>query len=104
MFLLNYEDVGFVELVNVFVSYIRRYVLTNEIKDRKGKMIEFSSPIFGDVFLLRIVIRQPCVPAYKVFVSYIRRYVLTHNAISLFMVTSYVFVSYIRRYVLTRIT
>ena len=63
---------------NVFVSYIRRYVLTlNEsYHARQAKRKLFSSPIFGDMFLL-------CKRWYywifqlHVFVSYIRRYVLT---------------------------
>ena len=86
----------------VFVSYIRRYVLTNEFDNilvafSGGK---FSSPIFGDMFLLaklkgaiemsksfRLLYSEICSYCLvrginytrqdKVFVSYIRRYVLT---------------------------
>ena len=61
----------------VFVSYIRRYVLTSG----------------GYVW-----IRQP--RENGVFVSYIRRYVLTNSYIAV-STSSFVFVSYIRRYVLT---
>ena len=40
----------------VFVSYIRRYVLTgNEFERRIGKLFQFSSPIFGDMFLLSLI-------------------------------------------------
>ena len=62
----------------VFVSYIRRYVLTNEFDNilvafSGGK---FSSPIFGDMFLLKFYATNPRRWG-LVFVSYIRRYVLT---------------------------
>ena len=36
----------------VFVSYIRRYVLTIVKSDDNGNVGVFSSPIFGDMFLL----------------------------------------------------
>ncbi len=63
---------------SVFVSYIRRYVLTKGIKKDFVK---------GDEM---------------VFVSYIRRYVLTADCIVEKIENHFVFVSYIRRYVLTR--
>ena len=98
------------------LEYTRKFVLAHELG--------FSSPIFGDMFLLVgsfLSIVNPC----KVFVSYIRRYVLTGASTSTIPpfgcfrllyseICSYwkkrkdktenlknVFVSYIRRYVLT---
>ena len=62
----------------VFVSYIRRYVLTPAAQSEQKK-------------------RNDCV-----FVSYIRRYVLTIITMILIGNIWAVFVSYIRRYVLTR--
>ena len=39
---------------SVFVSYIRRYVLTKAEVIHQGDVFEmFSSPIFGDMFLLK---------------------------------------------------
>ena len=89
------------------------------------ELLQFSSPIFGDMFLLyekstkksrlnhvfvsyirRYVLTTIC--SFKtsydftVFVSYIRRYVLTRQFNKNPGVASWVFVSYIRRYVLTR--
>ena len=70
------------DLVNVFVSYIRRYVLTPKIDyDRTAENVVFSSPIFGDMFLL-IKMTEKRYFWIKVFVSYIRRYVLTNTTTS----------------------
>ena len=62
--------------------------------------IKFSSPIFGDMFLLEKEAMQ-LRKKLQVFVSYIRRYVLTKVSTSKVVKSSVVFVSYIRRYVLT---
>ena len=62
----------------------------------------FSSPIFGDMFLLKIE-KQEVHYFIKVFVSYIRRYVLTGITNDNLEIYEDVFVSYIRRYVLTGI-
>ena len=62
---------------------------------------QFSSPVFGDMFLL-INIRGGIQHEYTiVFVSYIRRYVLTSGSRNTIKTEERVFVSYIRRYVLT---
>ena len=39
-------------MFGVFVSYIRRYVLTSFLRVYAVYTIKFSSPIFGDMFLL----------------------------------------------------
>ena len=77
------------------------FLLGGGVEPVQGKSL-FSSPIFGDMFLLdKLSLSLSCND--KVFVSYIRRYVLTEkmkrkDAI----LTEIVFVSYIRRYVLTK--
>ena len=63
-------------------------------------MAKFSSPLFGDMFLLRrkcwfVQIME------KVFVSFIQRYVLTRLGQRKCTRNVRVFVSFIRRYVLT---
>ena len=63
-------------MYQVFVSYIRRYVLTSISSSLLLSKFMFSSPIFGDMFLLREY-RQTNHWSVCVFVSYIRRYVLT---------------------------
>ena len=76
MFLLS-KELNILNLSKeVFVSYIRRYVLTGGgVEPVQGKSL-FSSPIFGDMFLLdKLSLSLSCND--KVFVSYIRRYVLT---------------------------
>ena len=41
--------------MTVFVSYIRRYVLTSDLGFNQGQInASFSSPIFGDMFLLEL--------------------------------------------------
>ena len=62
---------------------------------------KFSSPIFGDMFLLfKVTSISP--DSTIVFVSYIRRYVLTYVCnYDRWFNCGCVFVSYIRRYVLT---
>ena len=67
----------FITVISVFVSYIRRYVLTFNMKNNNIKK------------------------TLSVFVSYIRRYVLTNQMLLIVSTRSSVFVSYIRRYVLT---
>ena len=65
-------------------------------------ILAFSSPIFGDMFLLPWRKRSYMLYHLIVFVSYIRRYVLTlKKATALNEQSKNVFVSYIRRYVLT---
>ena len=51
MFLLE-DKMNDLFLEYVFVSYIRRYVLTFLMSDINLRVKEFSSPIFGDMFLL----------------------------------------------------
>ena len=110
----------------VFVSYIRRYVLTRLDKNELfEKMDEFSSPIFGDMFLLQrslIIEYDSCFRLlYSEICSYWLEIVVTgsysHSRFSspifgdMFLLTKkalqvrlpiIVFVSYIRRYVLTK--
>ena len=62
--------------------------------------IVFSSPLFGDMFLL-IMSKETEKQMKGVFVSYIRRYVLTNDDWRKVHCNIKVFVSYIWRYVLT---
>ncbi len=91
-----------IEFTKVFVSYIRRYVLTAwYVESITPDKTRFSSPIFGDMFLL-ITWEWCTFYTTRVFVSYIRRYVLTKFQRKTWINESkMVFVSYIRRYVLT---
>ena len=53
MFLLKVSKLTTPNRWKVFVSYIRRYVLTpNAMFNVDGLPLKFSSPIFGDMFLL----------------------------------------------------
>ena len=52
MFLLRSNDEELINQTLVFVSYIRRYVLTVIVACIAYVIILFSSPIFGDMFLL----------------------------------------------------
>ena len=54
MFLLNMKVRVISDMPVVFVSYIRRYILTNAFLDNENDFFAFSSPIFGDIFLLLV--------------------------------------------------
>ena len=87
--------------MKVFVSYIRRYVLTPFEESYRTRMAKFSSPIFGDMFLLRYNAWLECSSSkrFRLLYSEICSYwAFYHNLIK---IQSSVFVSYIRRYVLT---
>ena len=76
--LTKYMRLTLLELRLVFVSYIRRYVLTTKGGVNYESKKLFSSPIFGDMFLLDNKLKEE-VKMCIVFVSYIRRYVLTRQ-------------------------
>ena len=100
----SYSEVGETgwAYISVFVSYIRRYVLTLNLRD----LMYHNQQVFVS-YIRRYVLtkKQRCNStsnSTSVFVSYIRRYVLTFvNCCTYFCNSWSVFVSYIRRYVLT---